>query len=157
MYRYAAKAAVILTALAATLVCAPTAASAALPGPDRDPGAGDCAGGLIWHQNVMAGSTKIGELDIYYNASTGVNCAKMNHGGPTWGVPLHTFLDFYKCQQTTTAPRCDVLEQRFDQGTYAYYAGPRKVTSPHNCVWAGGLITWQGRDYGAGTDHTVGC
>ncbi len=158
MYRPAAKAAVILTALAATLAFIPaSSASASLPGPNRDPGAGDCAGNLIWHKNVMAGATKIGELDIYYNASTGVNCAKLNHGGPTWGVASDTYMYLHKCQQTAPGPRCDVLETKWDRDNYAYYAGPLKVTANNHCVWAGGNITYQGHLYGEATSNTVGC
>ncbi len=158
MYRRAVKAAVILSALVATMAFAPTtAASAALPGPNRDPGAGDCAGNLIWHKNVMAGATKVGELDVYYNASTGVNCAKVNHGGPSWGVATLTYMNYYVCQETNPGPHCTPIDHKADQGQYAYYAGPLKFTPGNHCLWAGGYIAWQGDVREAETNNMVGC
>ncbi len=158
MYRRVAKTAVILGALATALAFVPTtAASAAVPGPEGITGTGDCSGNLVWSKNLNYGGTKIGELDIYYNASTGVNCAKMNHGGPTWGVTRDTYVQIAKCQETSPSSTCVYAAEDHDGGQFAYYAGPATVTAGSHCVSAGGYIFWQGSYHNVNTAATVLC
>jgi hypothetical protein len=134
--------------LAATLTLAPTAASAAT---------GDCSGNNIISKPLMYNDTKIGELDVYYNASTGVNCAKMNHGGPTWGVSRDTYVYIAKCQATSPTGTCYVMDDDFDFGSYSFYAGPVKVTAGTHCIQANGWIYWNGAERKVATGQTVHC
>src|SRR5437879_363469 len=43
-------------------------------------------GNLIESDGIYAYGTRVGELDVYYNSSTGYNCAYTKSGGPAWGV-----------------------------------------------------------------------
>ncbi len=158
MYRRFAKVALIFSALATALSLVPAAtASAAVPGPEGITGTGDCTGNLVWHKNLNYSGTKIGELDIYYNASTGVNCAKMNHGGPTWGVARDTWVYIAKCEQTNPTGTCFETADDSDRGPFEYFAGPVKVTAGSHCITANGWIFWEGARRKVATGATVLC
>jgi hypothetical protein len=134
--------------LTTALILAPTAADAA---------DGNCAGSLVVHKNLVYNDTKIGELDVYYNASTGVNCAKMNHGGPTAGVARDTYAYIAKCQATSPTGTCVVLDDDVDRGNFSSYAGPVKVTAGTHCITANGWIVWNGARRKVATGATVAC
>lgn len=107
-----------------------------------------CSGSLIESRNLVYGTTKIGELDVYYNSSTGRNCAKMNHAGPTWGHALPTYVYISVCYETVAGGKCTQIpgSQDDDYGTYAYYAGPvdTQTSSRGRCIAATGYITYAG-------------
>ena len=76
------------------------------------------------------GGTRIGELDIYYNASTGVNCAMTVHGGPTWGVSLPTWVYIAKCQATTPTGTCYEVADDYDgPGPFSYHGSRHEVNT----------------------------
>ena len=66
-----------------------------------DAAAADCPGSLIESRNLNVGGKKVGELDVYYNAATGKNCARMNHAGSTWGKKLKTRVWVGICAERT--------------------------------------------------------
>ncbi len=77
--------------VAIALLGAALAAALALGGTTpADAQSGNCPGSLIESRNLNVGGKKVGELDVYYDAATGRNCARMNHAGDTWGKKLQT-------------------------------------------------------------------
>jgi hypothetical protein len=116
-----------------------------------------CSGNLVLTKDLMYNQTKIGELDIWYNSSTGVNCAKMNHGGPTWGVARDTWVYIAKCRATTNTGTCEVTADDHQEQVVQYYAGPVSVTAGSHCVQANGWIYWDGATRKVATGQTVLC
>ncbi|EFH87796.1 hypothetical protein [Ktedonobacter racemifer] len=107
-------------------------------------------GTLIESDPILNGSTKIGELDIYYNSSTGWNCAKTVALGSAYGVPKAMGVLIVTCANTTPSRSCNTAGQTLDidQGTYSYYAGPVGVYGKGHCIAAAGSI------YGSVLDNT---
>jgi len=140
----------VLAALVAAMILVPASPAAA-----GDSGA--CPGNLVLHKLLTYSGNTIGELDIYWDASTQKNCAKMNHGGPTWGVARETWAYIAKCQATTPTGTCYVMNDDYDQGSYSYYAGPVKVTAGTHCIQANGWIYWDGARRKVATGDTVAC
>ncbi len=159
MHRRLTRAAVLISTIAAALAFTPVTASAALPGPEGLTGTGDCAGTLAWHKNLYYAdtSTKIGELDIYVNNSTGVACAKMNHGGVSWGVTRETHVFLARCTETHQTNGCIYAATDVDDGQYAYFAGPAKVSAGAHCVHTYGWITWQQVRWQVTSPYSVLC
>ncbi|HVK24032.1 MAG TPA: hypothetical protein VM677_21980 [Actinokineospora sp.] len=102
----------------------------------------NCSGSIIGRT-----ANSIGELVVYYNASTGYNCARMNHLGASYGVAASTSVDISKCTGTTKSNpgTCTVVQS--SQGSFSYYAGPVSTYAPNNCIRAWGEIVWQGHIY----------
>jgi hypothetical protein len=61
---------------------------------------GPCPGSLIESRNLNVGGKKVGELNVYYDSSTGKNCARMNHARSTWGKKLMTRVWVGICSET---------------------------------------------------------
>jgi hypothetical protein len=136
--------------LAAALIAPATAAWAG--------DSGSCSGTLVIHKNLNYSGTKIGELDVYFNSSTGVNCAKMNHGGPTWGVARETWAYIGKCEETNPTGTCHLVTDDKDLDPDArYYAGPVSVNAGNHCITASGYIYWQGAPRRVNTASTAAC
>lgn len=126
----------IMLALGICVLAAPSAQAVA-----------GCGGSLIGRKAITYSGTTIGELAVYYNASTGRNCARTNHLGPTYGVTRLTEATLVRCtQKTRQGDFCTEVGSTYviDKDNYAYYAGPVSVYSPHNCVKATGVISWHG-------------
>lgn len=114
-----------------------------------------CNGSFLASKPIYHGSTKIGELDLYWDAAARHNCATTVHSGPTYGVRTPTSVqvwalvppspDLYPPGQ---AP--DVTGRGVDSGNYGYYANAStKIDTSHYCVEAVGNIVW------AGSNHVV--
>ena len=91
----------------AAVACLAGAATAALvvstPASAGDSGA--CPGSLIESINATWLGKKYGELDVYYDAATGRNCAKMNHSGSAWGKRTWTGVQVTICAQKRPGER----------------------------------------------------
>ena len=107
---------------------------------------GPCAslGSLIISDPIKDGGTTLGELDVYYNGSTGYNCAYTKSGGPTWGVSKRMEVWLFSCAETTPGNFCTHKSLDFDLGQYSYYAGPVYVSARGHCIQAMGGIEWGG-------------
>lgn len=104
-----------------------------------------CGGKEIWAKTKYYDGQAIGRLRVFYNATYGTNCARFDHGGVTWGVKRYTTVILDRCTQTSPGHGCTYSGKwGYDGDYYAYYAGPAKVYSPHNCVKAQGSIYWRG-------------
>ncbi|GIH21538.1 hypothetical protein Raf01_97100 [Rugosimonospora africana] len=87
-------------------------------------------------------------LDVYYDSSTGNNCAAtVATGDLSYGVLKGMYVILVKCSQTTpNRTSCTNIGSQRDPasagtyGNYYYYAGPVTVYSPNNCIFAEGSI-----------------
>jgi hypothetical protein len=123
--------------------------------------AGNCPGSLIESRNLNVGGKKVGELDVYYDSSTGRNCARMNHAGSTWGKKLKTRAWIGICSERTPGNKTchyDPATDDVDVGSYSYYAGPvtTKTSAAGRCIAASGYLWINGTRYAVGTDPWVG-
>jgi len=126
-----------------------------------DAQSGNCPGSLIESRNLNVGGKKVGELDVYYDAATGKNCARMNHAGDTWGKKLQTRAWIGICSETKPSNgtcHYDPATDGVDKGNYAYYAGPvkTKVSAAGRCIAASGYLWIDGTRYAVGTKPWVG-
>ena len=116
-----------------------------------------CGGTLIWSKPIRTpNGTRIGELDVYWNAAKARNCAITKHGGPTWGKSLYTVVFLWVCQETEPGSYCNTLRYAEDQQYYKYQAGPVSLFAGKHCVEAIGTIHWRGRAHTVrtgGRDH----
>jgi hypothetical protein len=142
--RFAAAACLAGAATAALVISAPASAG----------DAGACAGSLIESINANWLGQKYGELDVYYNAATGRNCAKMNHAGATWGKRVWTGVQLTICSQSRPGSGCNSIAGGVAQdfGDYSYYAGPVTPTASArgHCIAASGSVYIPGKGYGVG-------
>ena len=116
---------------------------AALPSVGRTQ-TGGCPGNLIFTKAIKDfKDRKIGELNVYYDPGTGVNCARTMHAGRTWGVEYQTSVHLRRCHTNRPGASCDPVpqdHQRLDIDNYKYYAGPVKLNARGECIWASGKI-----------------
>jgi hypothetical protein len=133
--------AVCALATAAVAMSAITGAAPALA-------ANGCSGQLLQTKGIYAGSTRIGEVQAYWNSTTKRNCAATVHGGPTWGVRLRTQVYAYNGHYVGWGDRFTFQSYYYDDayGDYAYYAGPASpnVDATNLCFEATGRIFWNG-------------
>jgi hypothetical protein len=114
-------------------------------------------GTLIESESIMNGKTKLGELDIYYNNTTGYNCAVTVALGQTRGKAKSMLVEIWSCKQKRpTNADCDRIHYVRDGGTYKYEAGPVGVYAKGHCISAEGIITWNGKGYPADAKPRVG-
>ena len=112
--------------------------------------AAGCSGTLIEHRAIRGDRTGnlFGYLDVYYDSSTGRNCARAVSSSRTWGVRKPMFVGLYKCSQTNPG-RCSVVARAEDRsgqryGSYQYYAGPVSLHAKGHCIAARGDIIFKG-------------
>jgi hypothetical protein len=124
--------------------------------------AAGCSGALIEHRPIRGDRTGnlFGYLDVYYNSSTGRNCARTVSSARTWGVAKPMYVGLYKCSQTRRGG-CTVVAKaedkaNFTYGSYAYYAGPRSLYAAGHCIAARGDIQFRGEHGAAFTPNYPG-
>lgn len=87
----------------------------------------------------------IGRLELYYNSSTGNNCAMVVHTGASYGVAAETYVSIIRCAETVWDGKCDGGSGfDSDYGNFSYYAGGVRVHAPNNCISTQGSIKWNG-------------
>src|SRR5687768_9098175 len=126
------KAVAVLAAAAAALVVAPSTANAAEYG---------CTGSLIDTYKVKSNWNHLSTIRLYYNASTGYNCAV--------NVRVHPYNQF-KHDTSITLMNEDWREDNHrpgynideDGGKFQYYAGPVKVYGKGKCISVHGRTSY---------------
>lgn len=117
-------------AVSAVAVVVPSAASAAAYG---------CSGSLVgtWKvplKDQLDGKTYYrSDIKLYYNSSTGWNCAALvkRPGLPRYGEKTPLFIEMYNARFAEDAVKNNYDQ---DQGRFKYYAGPVKVYGKNMCV-----------------------
>lgn len=112
--------------------------------PHADAATGGCSGSLIESRTLKVGKTTVGSMALYYNASTGRNCARTNHGGVTWDKKTYTLIEIYTCKNHTPGRNCDLDKHASDHGNYSRYAGPVSVYGRGKCIAVHANIWWKG-------------
>jgi len=129
----AALAAGVLAVTGATWVITTQGASAA----------STCSGSLVEHSPVdgdypIGSDTLIGYVDIYYNSSTGDNCARAVTTGAAYGKASSIIVEIDKCRETRPSRTCTVIAHDRDPksgfGSFGTFAGPVRVNAPRNCI-----------------------
>ena len=106
-------------------------------------GQGSCGGKLVEYVPFVVGGKKIGQLQLYYNARNGKNCAIMYHGGPTWGIRKDTGVLLAK-----SATRNGAYHQAaYQRDDFTHQAGPITTVGRDKCVYAGGGISYNGKHH----------
>jgi serine/threonine protein kinase len=143
---------------ASTVQSVPTTQSVPTPTTDSTISlpAASCSslGSLIEADGVYSGSSKVGELDVYYNSSTGDNCASFQSLGSARGELKKMFVTITACKQTTSGSTCTgglKNGSSSDSGNYYYYAGPVGVYAKGRCINASGGMVWNGVTYSVST------
>jgi hypothetical protein len=138
-------------AVAAAIAVAFAAVVASLTAPDADAAASTCAGNLIFSKPIRdADKTKIGELNVYWDAATKKNCAVTMHAGRTWDKKLHTRVWLQRCAKGVKAGQfCkagdrDKRPNVVDDGDYRFRAGPVSLRAAGRCILVQGGIATQG-------------
>lgn len=117
--------------------------------------ADDCGGRLIDVRNIHVNgpsTKKIGELQLYYNAATGRNCAKTVHSAATWNKRLRTGVGLGICNNRKDRvcnhpdhPGSKRGKYTFDVGWYFFEAGPVRLAAAGKCIRAAGYIIYKGK------------
>ncbi|SDY32994.1 hypothetical protein SAMN04487939_101859 [Lysobacter sp. yr284] len=104
-----------------------------------------CPGKLVGLKPIKNPSgQKLAELQLYYDANSGKNCARTMHSSATWGQNRHTTVLLQTCKQENFHPRngCSKpLLYNEDWGNRKYQAGPVSVAGENRCVFVqGGIV-----------------
>ncbi|WP_030269543.1 hypothetical protein [Streptomyces sp. NRRL B-24484] len=105
-----------------------------------------CSGNLVDSYDLKTDNgtgTKYGELYLYYSsANGGTNCAAAvdTHFGS--GVTKYQSVFIWRCVAGTKAGEfCDYDKSDSNDGTFAWYAGPAKITGTANrCIMVYGRV-----------------
>jgi hypothetical protein len=98
---------------------------------------GPCAGSRIAHIGAYESGTILSWLNIYWDSSTGKNCARddKDSAASTYGYPGLADVWLARCSQSTQGNTCTVVAQVEDsQWTYKYYAGPVYMPAAGHCI-----------------------
>lgn len=80
----------------------------------------------------------LSNVHLYYNSSTGKNCAVNVKAGSLYGVSSYVNVTLYECAETTPGGDCTTLAVSADPAGggpfYQYYAGPVSVPGAGHCV-----------------------
>lgn len=94
-----------------------------------------CSGTLIRHEPIGS----YGHLDIYYDSSSGFNCARTVSSSSTWGERKYMEITLAVCRNSGCT-NWGGTDAYFDQdyGQFKYYAGPVTVNGYGKCIrwWA---------------------
>jgi hypothetical protein len=107
-----------------------------------------CTGSEVGTYSIKSGSTAFGTLHLYYDSSTGRNCAAnvaTTAGG--YGTATYKLVWLAECAAgTKPGASCDPVDAEVQDPAststkYTYYAGPVTLYAPGRCVIIGGTIT----------------
>jgi len=109
-----------------------------------------CPGGRIEHIPMNSGSTTLAFLDVFFDSSTGNNCAMTVAAGNASGHATSIDVLLVRCKETSPGPTCtfDGTPQTdpnpSDPGPFHFFAGPVLVNAPGHCIFAKGDLTFNG-------------
>jgi hypothetical protein len=149
-------AAIVAVVLAAGSAQTSQAASLATP-PHETSSHCQSVGALVESKLIKDGSQTIGEMDIYYNSSTGYNCAYVQGLGQARGSSTVKSVTIFSCKETTPGDTCNHTSKMEDTGDYLYYAGPVGVSAKGHCIAVIGMIAWKGENHAVWTRNASHC
>ena len=103
-----------------------------------------CPGTLVGLKPIKnPAGQKLAELQLYYDAASGKNCARTMHSSATWGQSRHTEVLLQTCKRENfhASNGCSkpfAYDQ--DWGDRKYQAGPVLVAGAKRCVFVQGSI-----------------
>jgi hypothetical protein len=109
-----------------------------------------CVGTLV-QDTPLVGETSgktLGYAELYWDASTGQNCAMTVSNSATWGVSKYMGVWLTRCLTDTPsttvacAPEGSNTPSKYGSGTFSYYAGPVSVSAAGYCVSFMGEIAY---------------
>ena len=114
------------------------------------PPTNDCTGTFVAH--YTSGGGGFAELDLYWNATLKMNCAKMVHLGAAYHQPAYTSIDIWTCGTDVAGQPCGPISDNppyhgENSGTFGIFAGPAWANGSGHCIYAVGLLTWGGHNY----------
>ncbi|MFI7636526.1 hypothetical protein [Nonomuraea sp. NPDC049400] len=98
--------------------------------------AASCSGRLLYPTiAIKKGNTTYGVLKLYYNSSTGKNCARVDRT-VDYGTRKGMILSLYACGKGWSVNKChrDFYDVGQDSGQFAKYAGPVTVNGRDRCL-----------------------
>ncbi|GAA2773448.1 hypothetical protein [Kitasatospora cinereorecta] len=145
--------------IASTLIAFGIAAAGLTIGaPTASAGGWGCTGSEIDTYSVTYGSTMYGAIHLYYDSSTGKNCAvnvATSAGG--YGVDKYMSVSLVRCTQTSPSSTCTIDDAKTNADTYKYYAGPVSLSAADHCINVRGRITYNGHEAIGATYGAVHC
>lgn len=106
-----------------------------------------CPGKLVAMKVIRQGypdGPKLGEVQLYWDAASGKNCARTVHSGRTWDKPHWTQASIRTCTRSNYDPRYGSCASgspyRNDQKVYKFQAGPVSLPGENRCVSVQGGI-----------------
>ncbi|WP_157489358.1 MULTISPECIES: hypothetical protein [unclassified Lysobacter] len=106
-----------------------------------------CPGKLVAMKVIRQGypdGPKLGELQLYWDAASGKNCARTMHSARTWGKSHWTQAMISTCTRSNFDPRYGTCASdspfKFDSKVYKYQAGPLSLPGKGRCVMVQGGI-----------------
>lgn len=127
---------------------------AGAPEADATQTSSSCVGTLVQDTPLVgdvSGKT-LGYAELYWDASTGQNCAMTVSSSATWGVSKVMGVWLTRCLTDTPsstvacAPEGSNTPSKYDDNTYSYYAGPVSVPGAGYCVQFMGEIVVNNND-----------
>lgn len=119
---------------------------------------GDCGGKLVEYKPIMAGNAKVGQVQLYYNAQNGNNCAVNAHGAANWNQRAETYVVLLHCyrpyREDPTCHYARVIDE--DHGFYKFQAGPVRGKGEDKCVVAFAWTVYNGKEYQTQTSRHCG-
>lgn len=113
----------------------------ALSGAQSAHAATTCGGNLIGVKPLLWGDgTRLGEVQLYYNPANGRNCARVVHGGATWGKPRLTDVFIETCTRKVfnnnnrTCPQGGATPSRYWSGVVSYVTTAVSLPGQGRCV-----------------------
>ncbi len=109
--------------------------------------ASSCPGTRIEHIATPSSSAPEAFLDIFFDSSTGDNCAMMVGAGSAAGHASSIEVCLIRCKETSPGPTCTVDAEQCDSGAFHSFAGPVSIHAPGKCISAFGDLTFNGTTF----------
>lgn len=124
----------------------------------------NCVGSLVEGDALRTSTgTVLGYLNIYWDASTGQNCATVTSSSLDWGISKPMGVAIVECQTDTPNTACNAIGPGIVKDppagpgnpNYSYNAGPVSVPAVGHCIRAGGEVIFNGQTalYNTPTSH----
>lgn len=106
-----------------------------------------CPGTRIEHIPTPSSASPDAFLDVFFDSSTGNNCAMMVAAGSASGHASFIDVCLIRCKETSPGPTCTPDAEQCDSGAFHFFAGPVFVHAPGHCIQAFGDITFNGTTF----------